>query len=57
MGEDCGTPCNGRQVPMDSGICVCNSGCDHGESCLNTCNGRWWHRTISVLEKMQEFFV
>lgn len=38
MGEDCGTPCNGLQIPMDSGICVCHSGCDHGESCQNTCN-------------------
>ena len=33
MGVACEIPCNGTQVPMDSGICVCASQCQHGKSC------------------------
>lgn len=39
MGEDCGILCNGLQIFMDSGVCVCYSGCDYGEFCQNICNG------------------
>ncbi|KAK3101710.1 hypothetical protein FSP39_005732 [Pinctada imbricata] len=39
MGDACDIPCHGTQIPMDSGVCVCDNGCDHGDSCEQTCNG------------------
>lgn len=33
MGVACEIPCNGTQQPMDSGVCVCHSQCQHGKSC------------------------
>ena len=40
MGEACEIPCHGTQSPMDSGICVCDSYCQHGKSCDLTCNNQ-----------------
>lgn len=39
MGVACEIPCNGTQQPMDSGICVCDSQCQHGKSCQHVCSG------------------
>ena len=38
MGPACEVRCFGRQMPMDSGICVCNDECTHGLQCEFTCN-------------------
>ena len=39
MGESCSKVCNGNQVPMDSGNCVCGSKCASGDSCEVVCSG------------------
>ena len=38
LGEACETRCYGVQEPMDSGICVCNNSCTHGEMCDQVCS-------------------
>lgn len=39
MGDACEIPCNGTQTPMDSGICVCDDNCTHGDYCEHVCSG------------------
>ena len=52
MGEACEIECHGTQTPMDSGTCVCDNGCDHGDSCEQTCNGRVFYCILGT-HKMQ----
>ena len=40
MGAACDVVCNGTQTPMDSGLCVCDDNCTHGDNCLDTCSSR-----------------
>ena len=40
VGTACEIPCNGTQIPMDSGKCVCDDSCTHGKHCEFLCNGR-----------------